>query len=524
MNVMVVWSQDLLLAGQALLLFFCLSILYWIVFKKVQWRSPLMQALIARVRLAAYMFAPLAPLVWLASHLARAPEGHSRAPSGFFVFRIGKYALLIVVAIFVVEACSAVIFDYLFAVRRKTETPQILRSLSRSIIYLSLFFVFLPHLFGLRDVAGLLTSSAIVSIILGLALQETLGNLFAGIGMQISRSYKVGDWIKIGQHEGIVERADWRSAAIRTLNGDQVFFPHSLLAKLEIQNYSLPSPLHAREVQIGVHYQHPPYQVEEILLRCARETSGVCAHPAPLVRLTMYQDFSVLYTVKFWIDDFARHTDIASDLLKRVWYHFKRADIQIPYPIRDVYHHKGGRFTDTVAETIAMLRGIEFLKALTEAQLHELARRLRTAIFARGETICRQGEQGDSFYIIKTGKVMVAARDEEGRMTLLRDMGAGEFFGEISLLTGEPRSATVTAVEDSQLLVVEKEDMRCMLGENSHLAEHISQVFALRQQQNEEQRQRTVEQSSQTNGAQQEKRVESLRREFMTRIVKFFSY
>jgi CRP-like cAMP-binding protein len=238
----------------------------------------------------------------------------------------------------------------------------------------------------------------------------------------------------------------------------------------------------------------------------------------------MYQEFSVLYTVKFWIDDFARHNDIASDLLKKVWYHFKRADIQIPYPIRDVYHHKGSQFADAVVETVPMLRGIEFLKVLTEEQLRELARRLRTAIFARGETICRQGEQGDTFYIIKTGKVMVAGRDEAGRTTLLRDMGGGEFFGEISLLTGEPRSATVTAVEDSQLLVVEKDDMRCMLEENSHLAEHISQVFALRQQQNEEQRQRTVEPSSQTNGAQQEKRVESLRREFMTRIVKFFPY
>ncbi|HXG19076.1 MAG TPA: cyclic nucleotide-binding domain-containing protein [Methylomirabilota bacterium] len=270
--------------------------------------------------------------------------------------------------------------------------------------------------------------------------------------------------------------------------------------------------------------RHPPYQVEEILLRCTQETSGACAYPAPLVRLTMYQEFSVLYTVKFWIDDFARHNDIASDLLKKVWYHFKRADIQIPYPIRDVYHHKGSQFADAVVETVPMLRGIEFLKVLTEEQLRELARRLRTAIFARGETICRQGEQGDTFYIIKTGKVMVAGRDEAGRTTLLRDMGGGEFFGEISLLTGEPRSATVTAVEDSQLLVVEKDDMRCMLEENSHLAEHISQVFALRQQQNEEQRQRTVEPSSQTNGAQQEKRVESLRREFMTRIVKFFPY
>lgn len=524
MDMTSVWSRELLLIGQALLLFISLSIVYWIVFKKVQWRSPLMQVLTARVRLVSYLLIPLAPLVWGTTLLLGVPDGHFRLPQSALVIHTEHYLLLILIAILMVEACSAFVFDYLFVVRRKAEVPQILRSLSRIVVYISLFLIFLPHLFGLRDVAGLLTSSAIISIILGLALQETLGNLFAGIGMQMSRPYKVGDWVKIGPHEGVVERADWRSVAIRTLNGDQVSFPHSMLAKLEIQNYSLPSSLHAREAQVGAHYRHPPYQVEEILLRCARETKGICAHPAPLVRLAAYEDFSILYTVKFWIDDFARHHDIASDLLKRVWYHFKRAGIQIPVPIRDVYHHRGDQAVDLAAEILPMLQRIEFLKVMPEAQLQELARRLHTQIFARGETITRQGEQGDTFYIIKTGKVLVSARDEEGRATLLRDMGAGEFFGEISLLTGEPRSATVTAVEDTELLVVEKKDMRCMLEENSQLAEHISQVLASRQQQLEEQRQRTLTQAPQTNGAPQSNGMESLRREFLSRILRFFSY
>jgi small-conductance mechanosensitive channel/CRP-like cAMP-binding protein len=524
MEMTVVWSQELLLVGQTFALFVGLSCLYWVIFKKAKWRSPLMRALTSRVRFAAYLLIPLIPLVWGASLFLSIPEGHLRSPQSALTVQVGKYFLLAVVAIFAVEACSAFIFDYLFAVRRKTEVPQILRSLSRSVVYGSLLLIFLPHLFGLQDVAGLLTSSAIVSIILGLALQETLGNLFAGIGMQMSRPYKVGDWVKIGAYEGVVERADWRAVAIRTLYGDQVSFPHSFLAKLEIQNYSLPTTLHAREVQVGVHYRHPPYQIEEILLRCTQETAGVSSHPAPLVRLTAYQDFAVQYTVKFWIDDFARHYDIASDLLKRAWYHFKREDIQIPYPTRDVYHHKGDVVVDTLASALPMLRRIEFLKVLTEEQLHELARRLHTKIFARGETITRQGERGETFYIIKSGKVLVSARDDEGRTTFLRDMAAGEFFGEISLLTGEPRSATVTAVEDSEFFVVEKEDMRCMLEENSQLAEHMSQVLALRQQQLEEQRLRKLQQSSQASAPQSVNGVESLRREFLSRILEFFSY
>jgi small-conductance mechanosensitive channel/CRP-like cAMP-binding protein len=524
MDTTAAWSQELLLAGQAFVLFVGLSCLYWLVFKKVKWRSPLMRALTARVRLAAYLLVPLIPLVWGAYLFLGIPEGYMHSPEGDTIFRTETSLLFAVTLFLVVEACSAFIFDYFFAVRRKTEVPQILRSLLRGIVYGSLVLVFLPPLFGWRDVAGLLTSSAIVSIILGLALQETLGNLFAGIGMQMSRPYKVGDWVKIGAYEGVVERADWRAVAIRTLDSDQVSFPHSFLARLEIQNYSLPTLLHAREVQIGVHYRHPPYQVEEILLRCTRETAGVCAHPSPLVRLTAYQDFAVQYTVRFWIDDFARHYDIASDLLKRAWYHLKREGIQIPYPIRDVYHHKGDVVVDTAASALPMLQGIEFLKVLTKEQLLELARRLHTRIFARGETITRQGEQGETFYIIKSGKVLVSARDEEGRATFLRDMAAGEFFGEISLLTGEPRSATVTAVEDSEFFVVEKEDMRCMLQENNQLAEHISQVLASRQQQLEERRLRKLAQTSREHAPQPENGVESLRREFLSRILQFFSY
>lgn len=524
MDTATVWSQELLLAGEASALFVGLSCLYWVIFKKIRWQSPLLRALTVRVRFAAYLLVPLIPLVWGAYLFLDIPDGHMRSPQGAAILRTGTFLLSATTALLVVEACSAVIFDYFFAVRRKTEVPQILRSLSRGVVYGSLILIFLPHLLGLRDIAGLLTSSAIVSIILGLALQETLGNLFAGIGMQMSRPYKVGDWVKISTYKGVVERADWRAVTIATLYGEQVSFPHSFLAKLEIQNYSLPTTLHAHEVQVSVHYRHPPYQVEAILLRCVQETDGVRAYPAPLVRLTAYQDFAVQYTVKFWIDDFARHPDIASNLLKRVWYQFKREDLQVPYPIRDVYHHKGDVAVDKVTDVLPMLRGIEFLKVLTEEQLRELALRLHTKIFARGEVVTRQGERGESFYIIKSGKVLVSARDEEGRTTFMRDMTGGEFFGEISLLTGAPRSATVTIIEDAELLVVGKEDMRCMLEENDRLAEHMSQVLALRQQQLEEQRLRKLEQVSQANAQQAANGVETLRSEFLSRILQFFSY
>jgi len=515
------WPQELLLALQALALFLGLSCLYWLIFKVPHWQSPFVLALTARVRLWAYLLIPLFTAFWSLQKLAGLPNA-AWHPSGN-ILAISESALLIVLAISAVEACSGLVFDYLLAIRRHTMVPVIVRSLTRGIVYTALFFFFLPHFFAWRNVAGLITSSAIVSLILGLALQETLGNLFAGITMQISRPYQTGHWIKIGAYEGQVERADWRSMTLRTLEGDQVSFPHSLLAKMEIRNYSFPSTLHACETQVSVHYRHPPSTVETILTRCALETPGVRAQPSPEVRLTAYQDFAILYTIQFWIDDFARYQDIESDVLKRIWYLFRRESIEIPYPIRELHRREERRKDAAAADHVQLLQRIEFLAALNDEQRSLLAQRLAPQLFARGEIIFRQGDPGNTFHIIKHGQVEATVQSSDGHTIHGRVMKAGDYFGEVSLLTGEPRSATIRAAEDTEVLTMGKEDMRRLLETNSQLAEHVSRTLTQRQQIIREQW-ILPEQPEGHNGAIQEHHAESLRRELLGRIVRFFSY
>ncbi|MBM4259756.1 MAG: mechanosensitive ion channel [Deltaproteobacteria bacterium] len=472
------WSPELLfLLLQTVAIFIGLSLFYWIIFKALRWRSPLLRTLTARIRFWMYLFVPLIPLAWLLTQLDLLPI-RALHPSRSLLRSVDS-VLLVVTIIALVEAVSAFISDYLFAVRRNTPVPQIVQSLVRGVVYLLVFLFLLPQIFAWRDIAGLVTSSAILSVILGLALQETLGNLFAGIGMQITRPYLIGQWVKLGSHEGRIESADWRSVTILTRQGDHISFPQSMVAKMEIHNFSFPSRLHACEIRVGVHYKHPPSTVEVILLRCAREVSGVLDQPPPEVRLTDYLDFAVLYTIKLWIDDFSRLQVIESDVRKRMWYHFRREQITIPFPIRELHHQRAIPVTDAAAERLQLLHEIEFLNVLTDEQRQELARRLATQIFARGETICHQGEAGNTFYIIKSGQVEVSTRNGAGRAAVLRQMTAGEFFGEISLLTGEPRSATIVALEDTEVLTMNKEDMRAMLATNSQLADHMSEVRTL---------------------------------------------
>jgi CRP-like cAMP-binding protein len=241
------------------------------------------------------------------------------------------------------------------------------------------------------------------------------------------------------------------------------------------------------------------------------------------VWLSAYQDFAILYTVKFWIEDFARYHRIESDVFKAIWYRFRRDKIQIPFPIREIYHHGEAAEPDTLADNVHWLKDIEFLQILSDEQLRELADGLETQVFAPGESICRQGEAGETFYIIKNGQVEVSMQNGQGGATPIRTVGTGDFFGEMSLLTGDPRSATVTALQETEVLVMDKEDMRRMLKANGRLAEHISQVLAVRQQQLYEHHALRAQFEAQ-NAEAQKRQVESLRSEFSVRIRSFFSY
>jgi small-conductance mechanosensitive channel len=514
-------SQNALLVLQVVALVVALRLTYWLIFKARAWHSPLVRALTVQLRPWVYVLIPVITVTWIFHQLQRSAQ----PPPGLqeYLIPIADTTILVLCSILVVEACSTLLFDYLFAIRRKADVPPILRSLARTIVYIGVGLFLLPRVLMWNDIVGLLTSSAIVSIILGLALQETLGNLFAGIAMQIARPYLTGHWIKMGSYEGVVERADWRSMTVRTLRGDQVSFPHSLVAKMEIHNYSFPSLLHACTVEVGAHYRHPPATVKALLVRCAQETPGVLATPLPVALLRAYQDFAILYAVTFWIDDFSQHTRIESEVLTHIWYQFKRAKIQIPYPIQEVHPRNEQPVTNSLEDTLSLLRKIGFLQILSDAQRRELAQRLETSLFTARETICRQGELGEQFYIIKSGRVEVTAHNEHGQSTVVRTMGPGDFFGEISLLTGEPRSATVTALEDAEMLVINKEDMRCMLEQNRELAAYVSDVLARRQDY-------LVQQWTQPEGSarpsdgSQEKHVASLRQEILEKIVAFFSY
>jgi hypothetical protein len=180
----------------------------------------------------------------------------------------------------------------------------------------------------------LLATSAVTSLVLGLALQPILGNLFAGIVITLEKPFRLEDWIKVGQVEGRVVEITWRTTHVRTRDNDNLIIPNGKIAEEYVLNFYYPNPMHLARVHVGVHYSAPPYRVRRALLECVADVEGALDKPSPDVYVKEFADSAIQYELRVWIKDIADVDRIKSELMLRIWESFKRHGITIPFPIR----------------------------------------------------------------------------------------------------------------------------------------------------------------------------------------------
>lgn len=184
------------------------------------------------------------------------------------------------------------------------------------------------------NLVGAIAGSAIV---LGLALQDTLGNAFAGLAIQIERPFRVGHWISAGDQEGRVVEITWRATKIRTKSGDLVVLPNTVVSQQAIHNFSAPTVPTRLFVDVGIAYETPPNAARAALLGAMGRVAGVLAAPPPDVLLTEFAGSAITYRARFWIEQFERTETIKSDVRVAIYYELKRRDIEIPWPIQVEY-------------------------------------------------------------------------------------------------------------------------------------------------------------------------------------------
>jgi len=396
-----------------------------------------------------------------------------------------RVAAILLLCFAVVIAASLLLFDV--ALKRR-EMPRILRDLVQGIAYF-ITAAFVLTRSGL-DVTRVFTASVLTTAVLGLALQDTLGNVMAGLALQLERDFEIGDWINVGDRAnpivGRIREVRWRATTIITKNGDLMLIPNSAITRAMITNFSRPTGAHRQWVNVRVHFRHPPARVREVIVECVRGLSFVRAEPAPDCLLLEFREDACTYACRYWIDDVLRDDTFDSDVRSAIWYALHRAGMEIPFPSRNINVTEMNedrvqrKRDEEYARRVDALSRVDVFRALDAEKIDRLSRRLRHVVFGPGEVILRQGDPGDSLYLVRGGQVAVQI-GVLGAFKEIATLGEGQFFGEMSLMTGESRTATVVAKADVECYVVDKEAFQEIVHEKPELAGIISDILSRRQ-------------------------------------------
>jgi CRP-like cAMP-binding protein len=325
----------------------------------------------------------------------------------------------------------------------------------------------------------LLTTSAVGAVVVGFALQDTLGNLFAGLAIQIEKPFRVGQWVRIGDRDGQVSEITWRATKLRTKEGQFLIVPNSNISKEPVLNFSEPIIPTQIDVEVGASYAVPPADVKRALLEAMSNSPLVMRAPEPQVMVKGFGDSAVNYIAYFWVSDYGLERE-ARDLVRtNIWYTFRRHNIEIPWPIQIQYERVEEPITTEkhIAAAADQLGSVDLFKPLSAEARHQLAHAAGHHLFAAGECIVRQDAEGDSMFVVLKGQARVIIEPSGQEVAVIP---AGGFFGEMSMLTGDRRSATVKAMGDVAVLEIEAKDFRELAVSNPDLLDHVSTIVGTR--------------------------------------------
>jgi small-conductance mechanosensitive channel len=411
---------------------------------------------------------------WELGPAATEQERMSHA-ANWWAVKAAQLAFWMSAALVAARALNELVF-LVFRKRKGYDAPALMRDLFSLVLYVTAGAVILRYTLEL-SFGALLPGSALLGIILGLALQDTLGNLFSGISLHADKPFQVGDVITVGRHTGVVMAVTWRAVKLQTFSGLTVLVSNSSIAKESIE-VAAQSGQNARVVPFSALYTDSPVKVIHAVREAVRECDNVLRYITPVVRIRHLADSGVEYEVKYWLSDYARYNDTDALIRQRIWYAFRRSGFTFAYPTRTLYMEQpsgdaAGHDNETLAE---LLSAVDIFSPLTAEELNALAAGASGRVFAPGETIIREGDSGDSMFVVHRGSVDVRV-DSDGTPRTIKRLGEGAFFGEMALFTGEPRTASVVAAEETEVLEIGHGAMRALFQTNPDLVEALSHTI-----------------------------------------------
>ncbi len=424
----------------------------------------------ALVSLALYFVEP-ALSTYLTARMVRGASPDS-------VVKIPRLILWAILAYLAVRALNAIIFEFAYRFRKGYEAPTLVRNIFSIVAFTLLFVVILKQIYAEVNLGALFTTSAIFGVIIGLALQDTLGNFFAGISLHADRPFQVGDVITVGQQQrltGVVESITWRAVKIRTFQNKVVLVSNSTVAKEAIE-VAPRDNLNARLVYFSTLYSDSPAKTIHIVREAVRDAENVSPRVTPIVRARELGDSAIDWEVKYWLEDYAKYNDSDALVRQRIWYAFRRAGIHFAFPTRTLHVERRPPKTEERPDghgIVERLSAVDIFAPLSVEETERLAAGSMRHVFAPGEIVIRAGDAGSSMFVVHNGRVQVQI-NENGKPRAVAVLNEGDFFGEMALFTGEPRAANVVALEETEVLEIGHAAMKHLFDTNPDLVESLS--------------------------------------------------
>lgn len=405
--------------------------------------------------------------------------------------RVAVYAhevAVVVAGISIISIAGSVIFRILLP-KFHMMPPRILQDV---LIAISLIIFGLARLGDKGiDPASIFTTSALITAVIALSLQDTLGNILGGLALQLDRSVQVGDWVHIDDVEGQVCEIGWRQTSIETNNWETIVVPNSVLVKNRflVLGRRGGEPLqHRRWVPFYVDAVHPPDVVIDAVQSSLRamDIPAVARTPAPQCFLLQLAESPARYAVSYWLMNLQQMNPTDSSVRVQVYLALKRSGIPIAVPGRNVFltedtsERREMRQEQDKAQRMMALRGVDLFRGFSTEELQTLAEGLHSAPYIANDFIVRQGGPGSRLYIIVEGRADVCVESDHTDRAKVAELGPGDFFGEMALMTGEARAASVIARTNVLAYRLDKESFRDLLASRTDVAEQISTLLASR--------------------------------------------
>lgn len=356
--------------------------------------------------------------------------------------------------------------------------PRIFFALARVLVLLMVVGYVLSGIWGV-DLTNLTTALGVGSLVIALALQDTLSNLVSGFLLIADHPFRVGDWCEITGQRMQVQEVGWRTTRFASFeNRGVLMIPNGSLGKEVIINLGQQGSTYTMRQRIGFSYDDPPNRVKQVLHTILLNMDEILEEPPPRVIVTGYQEYAIEYRMDFVID-FRDLVDVRDKVLSQIYYAAKRHKLTIPFPTRTLYHVDRSEVTpvDVRQSILGTLQAVSLFRVLPAEILQDLAATSTVRHYGAGERLVQQGGSDEGIYVMQSGGVALTLQDRTGETHEIATLAAGDIFGEMALLRSAPSPFSVTVTRDADIVILDHAVISQLIAEHTRFASEMNDVI-----------------------------------------------